>query len=401
MHDVPSRQTVAPVVVCGHPRLAKTMAQKTFGPAQDKSKRARATGQTARAPAQATGELYAALDLGTNSCRMLIATPNGAQFRIVDAFAKSVRLGADLERTGALSRASIERTIRALQVCATKIQKLDVRHQRLVATEACRRARNGTYFLNQVQKRTGLRLELIRPEEEARLAVISCAPLVNPGTEHLLVFDIGGGSTELVWIDVSEVPPERRIEAVMRLDIRNRKRNGDARGTARIIDFISVPLGVATLHERFDDVEDENARFALMSWYFEEHLSKFAPYEDLDVLKGVEGFQMIGTSGTVTTVAAAHLGLTRYDRRKVDGLTLTEAQIGAVISRMMAQGPEGRRADPSIGKDRAELILSGAAILQTLLRIWPTDRLGVADRGLREGMLLSMMSRKRAHCDSA
>ena len=363
MHDVPSRQTVAPVVVCGHPRLAKTMAQKTFGPAQDKSKRARATGQTARAPAQATGELYAALDLGTNSCRMLIATPNGAQFRIVDAFAKSVRLGADLERTGALSRASIERTIRALQVCATKIQKLDVRHQRLVATEACRRARNGTYFLNQVQKRTGLRLELIRPEEEARLAVISCAPLVNPGSEHVMVFDIGGGSTELVWIDVS--------------------------------------VGVATLHERFDDVEDENARFALMSWYFEEHLSKFAPYEDLDVLKGVEGFQMIGTSGTVTTVAAAHLGLTRYDRRKVDGLTLTEAQIGAVISRMMAQGPEGRRADPSIGKDRAELILSGAAILQTLLRIWPTDRLGVADRGLREGMLLSMMSRKRAHCDSA
>ncbi len=138
-----------------------------------------------------------------------------------------------------------------------------------------------------------------------------------------------------------------------------------------------------------------------MSWYFEEHLARFTPYEDLDVLEGVEGFQMIGTSGTVTTVASAHLGLARYDRRKVDGLTLTEAQIGTVISRMVAQGPEGRRADPSIGRDRAELILSGAAILQTLLRIWPTDRLGVADRGLREGMLLSMMSRPGPRRDRA
>ena len=327
---------------------------------------------------------------------MLIAAPNGAQFRIVDAFAKSVRLGADLERTGHLSRPSIERTIRALQVCASKLRKLEVQHARLVATEACRRALNGKSFLAQVKKRTGLQLELIRPEEEARLAVISCAPLVSVESEHVMVFDIGGGSTELVWIDLTGVPGAERVEAVMRLDIRNRVRNGHAPGQARIVDFISVPLGVATLHERFDDVEDESARFALMSWYFEEHLAKFAPYVDLDVLEGVSGFQMIGTSGTVTTVASAHLGLRRYDRKKVDGLTLTERQIEKVIGRLMALGPEGRRSDPSIGKDRAELIVSGAAILQTLLRIWPTDRLGVADRGLREGMLLSMMSGRGA-----
>jgi len=370
------------------------MAQRTHVPAQEKSKQARTRGP--RPPAQASGELYAALDLGTNSCRMLIAAPNGAEFRIVDAFAKSVRLGADLERTGHLSRPSIERTIRALQVCASKLRKLEVRHARLVATEACRRAINGNSFLAQVKKRTGLQLELIRPEEEARLAVISCAPLVTPESEHVMVFDIGGGSTELVWIDLTDVPECERVDAVMKLDIRNRARNGHQPGQARIVDFISVPLGVATLHERFDDVEDESARFALMSWYFEEHLAKFSPYVDLDVLVGVNGFQMIGTSGTVTTVAAAHLGLRRYDRRKVDGLTLTERQIDTVIGRLMALGPEGRRTDPSIGKDRAELIVSGAAILQTLLRIWPTDRLGVADRGLREGMLLSMMSRQGA-----
>ncbi len=327
---------------------------------------------------------------------MLIAAPNGAQFRIVDAFAKSVRLGADLERTGALSRPSIERTIRALQVCASKLRKLDVRHHRLVATEACRRASNGASFLSQVRRRTGLELELIHPEEEARLAVISCAPLVNPTSAQVLVFDIGGGSTELVWIDLTDVPVHARVDAVMQLDIRGQRRDGLRAGHARIVDFISVPLGVATLHERFEDVEDESARFALMSWFFEEQLSKFTPYQDIDVLNGVADFQMIGTSGTVTTVAAAHLGLRRYDRRKVDGISLTDTQIEAVITRLIAQGPEGRRADPSIGRDRAELIVSGAAILQTLLRIWPTDKLGVADRGLREGMLLSMMSREGA-----
>lgn len=369
------------------------MAQKTGFSAQESIGRPRKRGP--RAPAQTSGELYAALDLGTNSCRMLVAQPEGEHFRIVDAFAKSVRLGADLERTGSLSRQSIERTIRALQVCATKMRKLEVRHTRLVATEACRRARNGKTFLVQVQKRTGLKLELIQPHEEARLAVISCAPLVNPESEQVMVFDIGGGSTELVWIDVSHIEPARRVQAVMALDIDGRD-GTTAPDRAKVVDFISVPLGVATLHERFYDVADENARFALMSWYFEEHLAKFTPYVDLDVLQGVNGFQMIGTSGTVTTVAAAHLGLKRYDRRKVDGITLTEAQIDAVITRMMALGQSGRSADPAIGRDRAELIVSGAAILQTLLRIWPTDRLGVADRGLREGMLYSMMARRGA-----
>lgn len=369
------------------------MAQDDAFPAQNIS--TRSAKRRGGGSAQAGGDLFAALDLGTNSCRMLIARPDGAHFRIVDAFAKSVRLGFDLERTGGLSRASVERTIRALQVCAGKLKKLNVRHSRLVATEACRRARNGRSFLEQVEKRTGLELELIPPEEEARLAVISCAPLVHKSADHVMVFDIGGGSTELVWIDVSDIEPKKRAEAVMQLSMRPDKDHRPRRGArAKIVDFISVPLGVATLHERFNDVEDEPGRFALMSWFFEEQLAKFQPYMDLNVLDGVNGFQMIGTSGTVTTIAAAHLGLKRYDRRKVDGITLTEAQIDAVISRLMGQGADGRHRDPAIGRDRAELIMSGAAILQTLLRLWPTDRLGVADRGLREGILYSMMNAK-------
>jgi exopolyphosphatase / guanosine-5'-triphosphate,3'-diphosphate pyrophosphatase len=360
------------------------MAQERTGSAQDNV--ALATQRRSYRPAQSGPELYAALDLGTNSCRMLIATPEGGHFRVVDAFAKSVRLGWGLERTGHLSRMAILRTLQALEICADKLARFGVANTRFVATEACRRARNGHHFLGLARRQTGLRLELIRPQEEARLAVISCAPLVSPEARQVLVFDIGGGSTELVWIDLSEVAPEARVQAIVNLQFEEPAR----RGAARIVDFISVPLGVATLHERYADVADDSARFALMSWFFEEQIATFKPY--IDALAPREGFQMIGTSGTVTTVGAAYLGLKRYDRRKVDGMHLSARAIDEVIARFLKLGPEGRRHDIGLGRDRSELIMSGVAILQTLLRIWPTESMRVADRGLREGMLFAMMS---------
>jgi exopolyphosphatase/guanosine-5'-triphosphate,3'-diphosphate pyrophosphatase len=237
-----------------------------------------------------------------------------------------------------------------------------------------------------VRRETGLSLEIIAPEEEARLAVISCAPLVGGKTEQLLVVDIGGGSTELVWIDLSTVPPEDRPKSIMRL---HRGFQPQGEQAARVVDWISVPLGVATLKDQFADVEDDAARFALMSWFFEENLASFSPY---NAQQAREGFQIIGTSGTVTTVAASYLNLRRYDRTKVDGLQMTSDQIDLVIREYLALGPEGRRTDPRIGRDRHALIMSGAAILQALMRIWPTDRLSVADRGLREGLLYAQMS---------
>ena len=332
--------------------------------------------------------LYAALDLGTNSCRMLIAQPNGRQFNVVDSFSKSVQLGAGLEATGRLSRASIKRTVQALRICRKKLQNHNVKNMRLVATEACRRAKNSEEFHRLVKRETGLTLEVIEPEEEARLAVISCAPLVSNRTEQLLVVDIGGGSTELVWIDISKVPNKDRANSIMRLH-KGFKQDQSLDANARVVDWISVPLGVATLRDIFDDVEDDAARFALMSCHFEESLTDFSPFENL---QDKEGFQIVGTSGTVTTVAASHLGLKRYDRNKVDGLTMSSGQIDAVVREYLAMGPEGRRADPRIGRDRQALIMSGAAILQALLRVWPTDRLSVADRGLREGLLYAQMS---------
>ncbi|MCB5409311.1 Ppx/GppA phosphatase family protein [Pseudogemmobacter faecipullorum] len=331
--------------------------------------------------------LYAALDLGTNSCRMLIAHPTGAQFTVTDSFSKTVQLGAGLEASGRLSRTSMTRTIQALRICQKKIEKSGVTRMRLVATEACRRARNSREFIRQVRRETGMSLEIITPEEEARLAVVSCAPLVSPQTEQLLVVDIGGGSTELVWIDLSEVPPEERAKSIMRM-----RMGFNAQGagpSARVVDWISVKLGVATLKDQFQDVEDDAARFALMSWFFEENLASFSPYQNPGPRRG---FQIIGTSGTVTTVAASWLGLKRYDRAKVDGLEMTSGQIDGVIRDYLALGPDGRRSDPRIGRDRHTLIMSGAAILQALMRIWPTDRLSVADRGLREGLLYAQMS---------
>ena len=335
-----------------------------------------------------SGPLYAALDLGTNSCRMLIAQPKGSQFHVVDSFSKSVQLGQGLESSERLSRSSMNRTISAMRICRQKLERHGVTRMRLVATEACRRARNGQNFVAQVRRETGLKLEIIKPEEEAGLAVISCAPLVSTRTEQLLVVDIGGGSTELVWIDLENVPARERPRAIMRLHAGFRADPGPF-AAAKVVDWISVPLGVATLRDQFSDVEDDAARFALMSWFFEENLSDFTPYMAEHASKN---FQIIGTSGTVTTVAASHLGLKRYDRTKVDGLRMTSDQIDAVIRNYLSLGPKGRRSDPRIGKDRQALIMSGSAILQALMRLWPTDRLSVADRGLREGLLYAQMS---------
>ncbi|MBT0956755.1 Ppx/GppA family phosphatase [Alphaproteobacteria bacterium KMM 3653] len=331
---------------------------------------------------------YAALDLGTNSCRMLVAQPKGSQFHVLDSFSKSVQLGHGLEASGRISPAAFARTVQAMHICRKKFARHNVTRMRLVATEACRRARNGQELIDKVRRETGLALEIITPKEEARLAVVSCAPLVSTNTEQLLVVDIGGGSTELVWIDLSRVPRPDRPRAIMRLHKGFRSDNTPF-PHAKVVDWISVPLGVATLKDQFADVEDDSGRFALMSCFFEEHLADFKPYQS-DQARA--GFQIVGTSGTVTTVAASHLGLRRYDRTKVDGLRMSTDQIDAVIRSYLTMGDAGRRADPRIGRDRQALIMSGAAILQALMRAWPTDRLSVADRGLREGLLYAQMS---------
>lgn len=346
----------------------------------------------ARRPAGGNG-LFAALDLGTNSCRMLIARPKHGEFEVVDAFSKAVFLGRGLESSGRLSRDAVRRTLDALRICKAKIKKNRVESTRLVTTAACRQARNSGWFLNLVRKETGLDLEIIDPEEEARLAVIGCAPHVSGTSEQLLIVDIGGGSTELVRIDLSDVAPENRRNEIRAMRFGNGNGFSDRGETGvRITDWISIPIGVSTLNGMFSDIEDDAGHYALMSCHFEEMIWDMVPGLMDSALPKPETFQIIGTSGTITTIAASHLGLQRYRRDLVDGLNMSSDEISTVVDRYLQLGPKGRLRDPCVGKERLELIMAGSAILQSILRVWPTEKLTVADRGLREGMLYSQMA---------
>lgn len=336
--------------------------------------------------------LYAAVDLGTNSCRMLIARPNGLSFDVVDAFSKPVYLGKGLVENGMLSKDAMNRTISALQICKQKLCTHKVNHVRLVATEACRQAKNGKGFLRRIRETTGLRFDMIPPKEEARLAVVGAAPHVCSTSKQVLVVDIGGGSTEMVWIDLRNVAPENRKTAVLNLKMGSKKaRKKNAEG-AKVIDWISIPWGVSTLLGQYSDVENDADQYSLMSWFFEEQIYEFGPAQSQANAMCPDCFQVIGTSGTVTTVAASHLQLSRYVRDKVDGTDMSADEVNSVVENYLRLGPNGRQSDPCIGKSREALIMSGAAILQGILRVWPTERLTVADCGLREGLLFSQMT---------
>jgi exopolyphosphatase/guanosine-5'-triphosphate,3'-diphosphate pyrophosphatase len=328
--------------------------------------------------------LYAALDLGTNNCRLLIAARHARGFRIVDAYSRIVRLGEGVSQSGLLGEAAMERAIGALRVCADKIRRRGVVKVRAVATQACRSAANGEAFIAAVAERTGLRLEVISPREESQLAVAGCLDLLDRRSRAALVLDVGGGSTELSWIDLSEpglnVAPRRL--AHRRLPIKA---------------WQSTPMGVVTLAERFPDVgPGDAAGYRRMVEVVKAEIgvrNDAAPFRDIFAAGEAH---IVGTSGAITSLAGLHLRLRRYDRTKVDGLWMTRAECEAVAGRLIALSVAERAAEPCIGPDRADLVLAGAAILQAVQELWPSERVRVADRGLREGLLLSLMASGRA-----
>lgn len=306
---------------------------------------------------------FAALDLGTNNCRLLIARPQAGGFAVVDAFSRIVRLGEGLASTGRLSDAAIERTIAALRICADKLKRRNVTLARSVATEACRRAVNGTEFIERVYAETGIVLDIITAEEEARLAVLGCHALLEPGEGPALVFDIGGGSTELVRIETGGDHPSIR-------------------------DWHSAPWGVVSLTEAHAHITDRDAAYAAMRARVTESFAEFT--DRLPVHTGPR--RLLGTSGTVTTLASVHLGLSSYDRQAIDGLIVPAAAMRSVSHRLAGLDLAGRAAIPCIGSERADLVLAGCAILESILDLWPAERLGIADRGIREGILRRLMN---------
>ena len=311
---------------------------------------------------------YGAIDLGTNNCRLLIARPTGGSFTVVDAFSRVVRLGEGLSQTGRLSKEAMDRTAAALAICADKLRRRNVSLSRAVATEACRRAVNGREFVERVRQETGIALDIIAPHEEARLAVLGCHKVLQPGDGPALIFDIGGGSTELVLIDqVDEVP--------------------------KIRSWWSAPWGVVSLTESEGlpaiGGADRLAAYDRMRARARESFSRFA--ETLP--KASADIRLLGTSGTVTTLASVHLALPSYDRRAVDGLHVPTEAMQKISSMIAAMDYEERANLPCIGRDRADLVVAGCAILEAILEIWPAPSLGVADRGIREGILRSLMAR--------
>ncbi len=315
-------------------------------------------------------EFCAALDLGTNNCRLLVARPAPGGFRIVDAFSRVVQLGAGVEETGRLAEDAIGRTIDALKVCAAKIRKRHVRQGRYVATAACRKAENCEDFLGRVEGETGLAIEIISAEEEARLTLAGCLPLLDGQAPRALVFDIGGGSTEVLWLDVHG--PRHRL-----------------------IDWISLPLGVVTLTERHGQGPFLPAAYRVIVEELLEHLQPFCERHEIARHVRDAGVQMLGSSGTVTTLAGLSQELPRYDRSRVDGSFLEFEAVHRLTGMLSAMSAEDRSQHPCIGRDRADMMAAGCAILEAICQRWPVGRLRVADRGVREGILVDLLGRKR------
>jgi exopolyphosphatase/guanosine-5'-triphosphate,3'-diphosphate pyrophosphatase len=310
--------------------------------------------------------VYAALDLGTNNCRLLIARPSGDGFRVVDSFSRIIRLGEGISATGSISEAAIERAIAALSICSDKIRYRKARRLRLIATEACRAADNADSFRQRVAAETGIKLEVIDRETEATLAVVGCSPLLDPKGRGAILFDIGGGSTELV-----------RIE-----------RDPDVQDAApRIKAWMSIPLGVVTIAEHFGGRDVTHESYARMVQEVAQYVAPFAAEHGADL----RGMHMLGTSGTVTTLAGIHLNLARYDRRRIDGIWMNDADISGTIARLLDLSYQERANNNCISVERADLVLAGCAILDAIRDAFPLPRLRVADRGLREGMLVEMM----------
>ncbi|WP_419902458.1 Ppx/GppA phosphatase family protein [Kiloniella sp.] len=329
---------------------------------------------TKRAQQRADNNIYAAIDLGTNNCRLLVARPSRKSFRVLDTFSRIVRLGEGLSRNGELSEDAMRRTISALKICAGKLKRRGVTRLRCVATEACRRADNGAYFIAQVKQETGLDLEIIDNSEEASLAIMGCAPLLNPEVPEALIFDIGGGSTEVSWIRLDTSSSSRALPKPM------------------MEDWYSVSKGVVTLAEKYGGRDITPEIYQQMVQEIYEDFLEFEQKYDFAQRVRDGKIQMLGTSGTVTTLVGVYKKLPRYDRNRVDGTLINCDTAIGLCHKISSMTYAQRVANPCIGNQRADLVVAGCAIFEALAKLWPVAQLRVADRGLREGILYKLMN---------
>lgn len=323
---------------------------------------------------------YAALDLGTNNCRLLIARPAGERFQVLDSYSRVVRLGSGLAGTGRLSETSMDAAVEAIAVCARKMQAKSVKRWRCVATQACRLADNGQEFLHRVKDETGITLEIISPRVEARLSVMGVINLIDVSKDVALVVDIGGGSTELSWVDVRKLRDSKEPMRVHRPPISA---------------WASLPVGVVTLSEQVPEHDDRESWYAEMKDRVRDAImAAGASTRFTNTFKAGQG-HLIGTSGTITSLAGIYQKLPYYQRARVDGSWMPSEAAVKIARDMASRTPEGRAEEPCIGLDRARLLVAGCAITDVLCELWPSDRIRVADRGLREGILMGLMEQSQ------
>ncbi len=325
--------------------------------------------------------VYGALDLGTNNCRLLIAKPSRRGFLVIDAFSRIIRLGEGVLSSGRLSDIAMTRTIEALKVCADKMHRRQVTRSRLIATEACRIACNSAEFIERVSRETGLDIEIVTQETEAKLAVSGCASLIDRNCDWTMVFDIGGGSSELIWLDLAQLGRPWRRNLHDRVDVQN-----------CIAAWTSLPIGVVNLAERHGGRDVTPKDYEAMVADVMQSIKAFEAKHRFGARIAGSRAHFLGTSGTVTTISGIHLKLPFYERSRVDGCWLNAGDVRSVSKTLLSMSYAERVAQPCIGHERADLVLAGCAILEALLRIWPCQRLRVADRGLREGILATLMA---------
>lgn len=307
---------------------------------------------------------FAAIDLGSRNCRTIVGCQSKAgAFEYIETYSKSVSLADGVAASKKLSRKSMDRTIEALAFCSKVLSRYAGLTYLAVATDAMRRAENASVFIKRVKRELGLIISIITPQEEAYYAALGCIEVLSLETEIFVVFDIGGGSSEIA---LCRQKSDKDIE---------------------LIDSLSIPYGVINLLESKDHLTFSGYSNLVqkISDLSRDFLNQYATTLDF-----VNNFQCIGTSGTTTTVAALNMNLRFYDREKINDSILQFSEILKTVHYVQSLSEDERKLHPYISQSNEDLVLGGLTILEGIVRGLPASTITVTDRGVRDGVVYAL-----------
>lgn len=307
--------------------------------------------------------VFASIDLGTNTVRLLVVTGNSKGFTTLHSNQLITRLGEGLSHSGILKDIAMERTIKAVLDFKREASKYSPFAIWVAATSAVREAKNRNEFIEKIREVTGLELEVIPWEEEARRTLLGVFSGLDGNIKKAIVFDIGGGSTEYI-LTVDK----------------------------RLVKSVGTALGVVHLSEKYirKDPVDDGELIILESVITNKIRNVKSQLHD--VLCTMHDVRLIGTAGTVTTIAALDLNLHPYDPAKVNGYVLNIENVKEILKKLKNMTLEERRNIPALESGREDLIIPGAVIVIKTMEIFGFNEMIVSDYGLREGIILAKMS---------